>query len=58
MVSRGVVVERIPFSLGVRVFLSLRRFRGTPYQRLTQARKKLFGIFLFQHFSGTAQSFS
>jgi len=53
-----VVGEQILFSLGVRVFLSLRRFRGTPYRRLTQAQKKLFGIFLFQHFNGTAQSFS
>jgi hypothetical protein len=34
------------------------RFRRTPYQQSTLARKKLSGIVLFQHFSGMAHSFS
>jgi hypothetical protein len=57
-VSQGAVVWLIRFSLGARVFLSPRLFRRAPYQRLTEAREKLFGILLFQYFSGTAHSFS
>jgi hypothetical protein len=58
MISQGAVMQLIRFSLGMRGFLSPKLFRRTPYHRLTEARKKLLGIFSFQYFSGTAHSFS
>src|SRR5487761_1877991 len=56
--SRDVVVKLIRFSLSVRVFLSPRLFRRRLCRHLTDAEKKVFGLFLFQYFSGTAHSFS
>jgi hypothetical protein len=57
LISRDVVVKVIRFPLFVRVFLCPRMFRRTPCRRLTETRERLFGLFLFQYFSGTAHSF-
>src|SRR5258708_7421290 len=57
LISQDVVVKVIRFPLFVRVFLCPRMFRRTPCRRLTETRERLFGLFLFQYFSGTAHSF-
>jgi hypothetical protein len=46
------------FLFCVRVFVFPRLFQRTLYQRLTWDRERLFGMLLFQYFSGTAHSFS
>ena len=57
MVSAGRCCVADPFFVLRESFFFLRLLRRTPYQRLTYARKKLFGIFLFNTLAARRTAF-